>query len=195
VERAAEQVGSLEVRATMGSVVQEVAVETGKRVTVGSNIARLAVQDQLIAELQIPEAQVRDVSLDQPVVVETRNSSIQGVVSRVAPSVNNGSVQVDVKLTDELPPDARPDSSVTGEIRVAEFKDTLFVRRPAFAQSNAVVPIFRATADQEFIEKVDVRFGRGSIDQIQVLEGLVAGERVVVSDYTSLEAYSRIRLH
>jgi HlyD family secretion protein len=195
VERAEEQVGNLEVRATMGSVVQDVAVQAGKRVTVGSNIARLAIQNQLIAELQIPEAQVRDVSLDQPVVVETRNSSIHGVVSRVAPSVNNGSVQVDVKLTDELPPDARPDSSVTGEIRVAEFKDTLFVRRPAFAQSNAVVPIFRATADQEFIEKVDVRFGRGSIDQIQVLEGLVAGERVVVSDYTSLEAYSRIRLH
>jgi len=195
LQRAEEQVSNLKVRATMDSVVQDVAVQTGKRVTVGSNIARIAVQDQLIAELQIPEAQVRDVAVNQSAVIDTRNSSIDGVVSRIAPSVNNGAVQVDVKLTGVIPPDARPDSSITGVIRVAEFKDTLFVRRPAFAQSNAVIVVFKATDDHEFIEKVDVRFGRGSVDQIQILEGLVAGERIVVSDYANLESYSRIRLH
>jgi hypothetical protein len=179
----------------MDSVVQDVAVQTGQRLTVGGNIARLAVEGQLIAELKIPEAQVRDVSLDQPAVVETRNSSIDGTVIRIAPSVNNGSVQVDVKLTGELPPDARVDSSITGEIRVADFKDTLFVRRPAFAQSNAVVAVFKETADHDFIEKVDAQFGRGSIHQIQVLDGLGVGDRVVVSDYTNLESHSRIRLH
>jgi len=195
LQQAEERVGNLEVRATMDSVVQDVAVQTGQRVIVGGNVARLAVQDELIAELQIPEVQVRDVALDQRVIVDTRNSSINGVVARIAPSVNHGSVQVDVRLTDELPPDARPDLSVTGEIRVAELKDTLFVRRPSFAQSHSLVPIFRATADDEFIEKIDVRFGRSSLTQIQVLEGLAAGERIVVSDYANLESYSRIRLH
>jgi multidrug resistance efflux pump len=195
LQQAEERVSSLEVRATMDSVVQDVAVQTGQRMAIGSNIAKLAVQGQLIAELKIPEAQVRDVSLDQPAVVKTRNSSIDGVVHRIAPSVTNGSVQVDVKLIGEMPRDARLDSSITGEIRVGDFKDTLFVRRPAFAQSNAVVAVFKETADREFIEKISVRFGRGSIDQIQVLEGLEAGDRVVVSDYANLESYSRIRLH
>ena len=195
LQQAEERVNNLEVRATLDSVVQDVAVQAGHLLTIGSNIAKLAVQGQLIAELQIPEAQVRDVSLDQPAVVKTRNSSINGVVNRVAPSVNNGSVQVDVKLIGEMPRDARLDSSITGEIRVADFKDTLFVRRPAFAQSNAVVAVFKEAADHDFIEKVSVRFGRGSINQIQVLEGLEAGDRVVVSDYTNFETYSRIRLH
>jgi multidrug resistance efflux pump len=195
LQQAEQRVENLEVRATMDSVVQDVAVQVGQRLTIGSNIAKLAVQGQLIAELQIPEAQVRDVSLDQPAVVETRNSSINGVVHRIAPSVTNGSVQVDVKLIGEMPRDARLDSSITGEIRVGDFKNTLFVRRPAFAQSNAVVVVFKETADHEFIEKISVRFGRGSIDQIQVLEGLEVGDRVVVSDYANLESYSRIRLH
>ena len=195
LQQAEERVSNLEVRATMDSVVQDVAVQAGQLLTTGSNIAKLAVQGQLIAELQIPEAQVRDVSLDQPAVVKTRNSSINGVVHRIAPSVTNGSVQVDVKLIGEMPRDARLDSSITGEIRVADFKNTLFVRRPAFAQSNAVVVVFKETADHEFIEKITVRFGRGSIHQIQILEGLAAGDRVVVSDYANLESYSRIRLH
>jgi multidrug resistance efflux pump len=195
LQQAEDRVSNLAVRATMDSVVQDVAVQTGQRMTIGSNIAKLAVQGQLIAELQIPEAQVRDVSLDQPAVVETRNSSINGVVHRIAPSVTNGSVQVDVKLIGEMPRDARLDSSITGEIRVGDFKDTLFVRRPAFAQSNAVVVVFKETADHEFIEKISVRFGRGSLDQIQVLEGLEVGDRVVVSDYANLESYSRVRLH
>lgn len=195
LQQAKERVSNLKVRATMDSVVQDVAVQAGQLLTIGSNIAKLAVQGQLIAELQIPEAQVRDVSLDQPAVVKTRNSSINGVVNRIAPSVTNGSVQVDVKLIGEMPRDARLDSSITGEIRVADFKETLFVRRPAFAQSNADVAVFKETADHEFIERVSVRFGRGSIDQIQVLEGLAVGDRIVVSDYTNLESYSRIRLH
>ncbi len=195
LRQAEERVSNLEVRATMDSVVQDVAVQAGQLLTIGSNIAKLAVQGQLIAELQIPEAQVRDVLLDQPAVIKTRNSSINGVVSRIAPSVSNGSVQVDVKLIGEMPRDARLDSSITGEIRVGDFKNTLFVRRPAFAQSNAVVAVFKETADREFIEKISVRFGRGSIHQIQVLEGLEVGDRVVVSDYANLESYSRIRLH
>jgi HlyD family secretion protein len=195
LQQAEERVKNLEVRATMDSVVQDVAVQAGQRLTTGSNIARLAVQGQLIAELQIPEAQVRDVSLDQPAVIETRNSSIGGVVHRIAPSVTNGSVQVDVKLIGEMPRDARLDSSITGEIQVGDFKDTLFVRRPAFAQSNAEAAVFKETADHEFIEKVSVQFGRGSIHQIQILEGLAVGDRVVVSDYANLESHSRILLH
>jgi HlyD family secretion protein len=195
LQQAEERVRNLEVRATMDSVVQDVAVQAGQRLATGSNIAKLAVQGQLIAELQIPEAQVRDVSLDQPAVIQTRNSSINGAVIRVAPSVNNGFVQVDVKLIGEMPRDARLDSSINGEIRVGNFKNTLFVRRPAFAQSNADVAIFKETADREFIEKISVRFGRGSIHQIQVLDGLEVGDRIVVSDYADLESYSRIRLH
>jgi hypothetical protein len=102
---------------------------------------------------------------------------------------------VDVKLIGEMPRDARLDSSINGEIRVGNFKNTLFVRRPAFAQSNADVAIFKETADREFIEKISVQFGRGSIHQIQVLGGLEVGDRIVVSDYANFESYSRIRLH
>ena len=170
-------------------------LEPGQRVLIGSNIAKLARQDQLIAELQIPESQVRDVQIDQAVVIDTRNSTIHGRVSRIAPSVENGTVQVDVELDQPLPTDARPDLSVTGEIRVAEFVDTLYVRRPAFAQSGSTAQIFKRSRDLGFIDKVSVQFGRGSVNQIQILGGLGVGDQIVVSDYADLQAYSRIRIN
>ena len=98
LQMAEQQVANLKARASMDSVVQEVPLQAGQRVSVGGNIARLARQDQLIAELKIPESQIRDVMPNQPVVIDTRNSIIHGHVSCIAPSVENGSVQVDVEL-------------------------------------------------------------------------------------------------
>jgi hypothetical protein len=131
-----EQVANLQVRATIDSVVQDVAIEAGQQVIMGSNLAKLAQQNELIAELQIPELAIRDVALGQSIMIDTRNNHIAGTVIRIAPSVNNSAVQVDVSLTEPLPSDARPDLSIDGEILVTQLNDTLFVRRPSFAIST-----------------------------------------------------------
>ena len=136
LERAQQQVDSLMVIATIDSVVQEVPVEPGQRVSMGGNIAKLAQKDYLIAELQVPELQIRDVVIGQHVIIDTRNNKVAGIVTRVDPAVVNGNVQVDVKFIGDLPKDARPDLSVDGEIITTKLTDTLYVNRPIFAQSQ-----------------------------------------------------------
>ena len=75
-QRAQQQVESLKVHATMDSIVQAMPMELGQRVLIGNNLARLARSGEFIAELRIPEKQIKDVTLGQSVVVDTRNSNI-----------------------------------------------------------------------------------------------------------------------
>ncbi len=190
-----QQVAELQVTASMDSVILEVPVEPGQRVGMGSNIAKLAQQKQLIAELQVPEIQIRDVTVGQQVKLDTRNNLIQGVVSRVDPAVINGNVQVDVQITGALPDDARPDLSVTGDIKITEIDDTLFVARPIFAQSRSSGAFYKVSQDGNAASRVELSLGYGSVNQIQVLSGLEAGDRIIVSDPAQFERFQTFRIN
>ncbi|MFT5297246.1 MAG: HlyD family secretion protein [Colwellia sp.] len=190
-----EQVANLQVRATIDSVVQDVAIEAGQQVIMGSNLAKLAQQNELIAELQIPELAIRDVALGQSVMIDTRNNHIAGTVIRIAPSVNNSAVQVDVSLTEPLPSDARPDLSIDGEILVAQLNDTLFVRRPSFAQSNRSVKLFKLDTTGDSAKKVAVEFGRGSVQKIQIKNGLSVGDQIIISQSEEIQRFNTISIN
>src|SRR3954447_11680222 len=92
------QVDSLKVRAGIPGVLQEMPVQVGQRVAAGAVLARVARPEKLKAQLQIPEVLAKDVKLGQTATVDTRNGVINGHVSRVAPSVQDGTVLVDVAL-------------------------------------------------------------------------------------------------
>jgi len=189
-----EQVDNLQVTASIDSVVQDVAIEAGQQVVMGSNLAKLARQDELIAELQIPELSIRDVALNQVVSIDTRNNQIKGHVIRIAPAVNNGSVQVDVELIQPLPSDARPDLSIDGEILVANLANTLFVRRPSFAQSNKATNLFKLDETGSYADRVVVDFGRGSVQKIQVNSGLEVNDQIIISQNDDIERFDRISI-
>lgn len=195
LERAQQQVNSLKIYATIDSVVQEVPVEPGQRISMGGNIARLAQQDSLIAELQVPELQIGNVAIGQRVIIDTRNNKVAGIVSRVDPAVVNGNVQVDVTFIDPLPLDARPDLAVDGEITITEITDTFFVNRPLFAQSQSYSSLYKLSEDGQFAERVKVKLGQGSVNQIQVIEGVAVGEKIIISDSSRWDSYQKIRIN
>lgn len=195
VQKVEQQVDSLMVRASMDSVIQEIPLQLGEQVLPGANMVKLARQDELIAELQIQEAQIRDVSIGQPVLIDTRNNTVNGVVTRVDPAVIGGTVQVDVAFVDPLPADARPDLSVDGEIQVSHIEDTLYVSRPLFSQSHSQTAVYRLTQDGDYAERVQVRLGSGSVNEIEVLQGLQAGDQIILSDSSSWESHDLISIN
>ena len=190
-----EQVANLKVTATIDSVVQDVAIEAGQQVLMGHSLAKLARQDDLIAELQIPELAIRDVAIGQPVIIDTRNNQVAGKVIRIAPSVAKGSVQVDVEFTQKLPNDARPDLSIDGEIIVAQIDNALQVKRPSFAQSNRSAKVFKVSANGDSASLISVQFGVGSPKHIQVKDGLQAGDKIIISQNEEFERFERISLN
>lgn len=195
LERAEQQVKNLMVYASLDSVVQEVAVEPGQRISMGSNLAKLAQQDSLIAELQVAELLIGEVSIGQKVTIDTRNNKVEGIVSRVDPAVVNGSVQVDVRFTESLPSDARPDLSVDGEIKITDIADTLFVSRPIFSQSQSHSTLYKLNDEGDFAERIKVKLGKGSVNQIQIIEGLSLGDKVIISDPSSWQGFEKIRIN
>lgn len=191
-----QQYGDLRVRAGMHGVLQQLAVEVGQQVQPGANLARVSNPQRLKAEVRIAETQQKDVKIGQSATIDTRNGIIPGRVIRIDPSVQNGTVAVDVMLEGELPPGARPDLSVDGTIELARLPDVIKVQRPAFGQENSTIKLFKLEPDGQHAEAVTVQLGRHSVTEIEVRSGLRPGDRVIVSDTSQLgDNANRIRLN
>jgi HlyD family secretion protein len=194
-ELRARQMQGLQVRAGIAGVLQQVPVEEGQQVAAGTNLARVARPEVLMAELRIPETQVKDVTIGQRVSVDTRNGIVPGQVIRIDPAVLNGTVLVDVDLEGTLPPGARPDLSVDGTIQIERLDDVLFVGRPAYGQPESEVRLFRLDVETGIAQRVPVKLGRASVNLIEIQQGLQPGDQIILSDTSQWDEYDRLRVN
>ncbi|GHG78536.1 HlyD family efflux transporter periplasmic adaptor subunit [Comamonas sp. JC664] len=188
------QVESMKVVAGEDGVLQELPLELGQWVTPGVLLAKVVKPERLKAELRIAETQARDIQPGLKALVDTRNGVVEGEVARVAPAASQGTVRVEVSLPAELPRGARPDLTVEGTVELERLGDVLSVGRPAGAQPNATMALFRLMPGSDEAVRVPVQLGRGSVNAVEVLQGLQEGDQVVLSDMAAWDAVERVRL-
>ncbi|MFW6199557.1 MAG: HlyD family secretion protein [Gemmatimonadota bacterium] len=194
VEFNQNRVASLDVTAGVDGVLAELPVEEGQWVTAGGTLARVVQPGRLKAEIRIPQTQAQDIVVGQPAMIDTRNDTIRGQVSRIDPSVQNGTVTIDVALQEELPRSARPDLSVDGTVVIEQLDDVTYMGRPAYGQAESRVGIFRVTPDGEYADRITVALGRSSVNEIEVREGVQRGDVVILSDMSQWDSSDRVRL-
>jgi HlyD family secretion protein len=190
-----KEVDELTIRAGITGRIQEMTLQVGQRVKPGDVLAKVAQPRKLMARLQIPETQAKDILLGQSAQIDTRNGIVPGHVMRIDASIVNGTRTVDCKLDGPLPKGAVPDLSVDGTIQIEKLADVLYVGRPVFAQPNSPGTLFRIDPDGKGAERVAVRFGRASVNSIEIADGLKAGDRVILSDMAAQDQYARVRLN
>ena len=190
-----KQVESMKVKAPDDGVLSELPLELGQWVTPGALLAKVVKPERLKAELRIPETQAKDVALGQKAEIDTRNGIVPGVVSRIAPSASQGSVLVEVQFGGaELPKGARPDLTVEGTVELEKLNNVLYVGRPAGAQPDSTVELFKLVKDSDLAVRSKVKLGRSSVSTIEVKDGLQEGDAVVLSDMTAWDNAERVRL-
>jgi HlyD family secretion protein len=190
-----QQVADLSVQAGINGILQRLPLEEGQQVTTGTQLAQVADPSRLKAVIRIPETQAKDVQIGQEAVIDTRNGIVEGRVARVNPTVVGGTVDVDVQITGDLPRWARADLTVEGSVQLASMDDVLYVGRPSFARENGTVGVFKLTPDGNSAERTRVAFGKSSVSEIQVIEGLAEGDKVILSDTSQYDNNDRLRIN
>lgn len=191
-----EDYKSLKIRAGAAGVLApiQVPIELGQQIGTGQMVARITNPERLMARLQIPQGQARDVRIGLPAEIDTYNGVVSGHVSRIEPTVMEGNVTLDVSLDGELPKGARPDLSVVGTIEIEQLIDILYVGRPVLASAGSKVELFKLIEDGRFAARVPVQFGKTSVSTIEVLDGLVVGDEIILSDVSQWDTADKIRL-
>ena len=193
-ERAKDQVSNLQVVSSIDGVVQDLSVDVGQQMQPGAAIGRIAQPGELYAELRIPAREATDVQRGQKVLVDTRNGTVNGVVSRIDPAVRDGTVIVDVDLEGEMPQGARPQLQIEGIVYIAQLKNALYVGRPSYVKPDAALSVYKLDDSGSYAERSVIKTGKVSLDYVQIVSGLEEGDSIITSDTNEWQSKDRILL-
>ena len=191
-----ERLQSMRVTVPVGGVLAalDIPLQEGQWVQSGQNLTRVVVPGRLKAEIRITQTQAQDIVIGQTALIDTRTDTIIGSVTRIDPAVRNGTVTIDVTLPDNLPPSARPDLSVDGNVIIDRLDEVTYVGRPTFGQANQRVSIFKLTAEGDYADRVTIQLGASSVNDMQVMEGLQLGDVVILSDMSRWDGFDRVKI-
>lgn len=195
VLRLSDQLASLQVKAGFSGVVQEINVEPGERLNAGHAVARIVNPDYLIARVRVPERSANRVQYALPVTMELGPQQISGSVARIDPSVRDRMVDVDIAIDPSHSAVLRPDLSVTARIELDRRENVLLLNRPVHVDDDADrIHLFRLNPHADQAERIEVRIGRKSNQQIEILSGLEAGDRAILNDLAEWRDQPRLRI-
>lgn len=185
---------ALQVRAGIDGVLQRLPIELGENVIAGENLAIVGSVSSLIAQLKIPQSQAADVSMGNQVSLTVANQQVAAKVSRIDPVVTDGYVTIEAAISQQLPAGARPEINVQGFVTASTIQDTLYVELPANIAGNTSANMFVVDDEQQLATVASVKFGRVAGRYIEVVDGVKAHERIVVSDVDQWRDYKQIVL-
>ena len=173
-------------------VVTWTLTEEGAAVRKGDVVARVADLSAFRVDASVSDAYASRLSAGLPVQVRVDDRVLDGQVTDVLPTVQNGVITVRVALTDPSHAALRPNLRVEVFI-VTDHRDrALRVRKGSSTSGEGVQQIF-VVRDNRAV-RTRVRFGIASFDYVEVAEGLSAGDEVVVSDMADYQHLSSIRI-
>ncbi|HYK89148.1 MAG TPA: M56 family metallopeptidase [Acidobacteriota bacterium] len=146
-------------------------------------------------ELRVPEVQSKELKPGQRVSILARGGkdATMGRVVRVRP-IAQGENTIDVQIEGALPTSARTGGQVDGTIRLETIQNVVFVGRPVKGLANSEGTLFRIEAGGTQAVRVRVKFGRASVNALEIVSGLSPGDKVILSDTTAFIDSDRINL-
>jgi len=175
----------LVIHADIAGVLQSMPVTLGQSIGAGEQLALVASNKTMIAQLKIPQAEAQNIAIGHQAEINTRTALVKGIVNRIDPVITNGSVLIDIDITDELPTNARPELKVEGKIEVGVLSNALYVKQPVGVKANSTKQLFTLLADQQSATLRTMKFGRVIGNNIELLSGASKGEQFIVSDTSS----------
>ncbi|MDR1813293.1 MAG: efflux RND transporter periplasmic adaptor subunit [Tannerella sp.] len=181
--RSLERLDKLIVRAPVDGQVSFISVIPGERVSAGQNIGELKLIDQIKISTKVSEYYIDRIALGLPASITYQNARYPLKITKINPEVRDRQFEVDLVFTDERPDNVRIGKSYRVQIELEQPEEALVVERGNFFQYTGGQWVFRVDETGERARKTQVSIGRQNPRQYEILNGLNAGDKIIVTGY------------
>lgn len=182
------RLGYMTLRAPFAGVVSERLVEPGDAVAANTHVLTLIDLDTLITEVSVSELLLPHLRVGDPATVRIDalgGTEFPGSISRIHPTLDPGSRTGVVEVALEPVPDGARPGQYCRVVLTSRGAERRLIPFSALRRDRIGEHVFRLT-DQGTVERVAVRSGLRLADRVEVLEGLDAGDRVVIKGFLNL---------
>jgi HlyD family secretion protein len=180
VVEARRLVEALTLHAPFDGQVGQIQVPQGTSVVANGAVLSVVDLSRFEVEIKVPESFARDLGLGMAAQLTSgAGEPYPGEISAVSPEVVNGEVTTRIRFSDQQPPGLRQNQRLSARIVMDTRRDVLKLERGPFVDESGGRHAF--VVEGGVATRRAVRLGASSLQEIEVLEGLKAGDRVVVS--------------
>ena len=174
-------VDALSVRAPVAGRLLDFNLQVGQTVRPDQHIGRIDDPRRFKLSAQVDEFYLARVAPGRRGSVSVGGRDYAVEVSRVFPQIKEGRFAVELVFSAGQPDSLRPGQSADTRITLGNASKTLVLPNGAFINDSGGAWAFIVAADGASATRRPIRLGRRSNSQVEVLGGVAAGERVVVS--------------
>jgi HlyD family secretion protein len=178
------------------SRISKIEVRKGSRTNNGDIIAEYYKFNDYVAKMNISEHEYNKIPKMANVILETVYGKMEGKISEAEPIMRKGSVEIEIIITGKILDKIRHSTVVQGEIIIDE-RNAMFIEKGSMFASNSEGYLFvqsRKENDEEKFEKRLVKFGDRSRNKMEILSGLVEGDKVITSNMDNYFDYDQVEV-
>ena len=186
------QVDGLNVKSPVDGQVGQ--VQVADRASVAKDAPLLTVVDlsALEVEIKVTESLARDLRPGMAADLEGGGHHWQGTVSGVSPEVVAGQVTARLRFGAEKPAGLRQSQRLSVRIFIDRRDNVLMVDRGSFVDQEGGG--FAYIVHGNVAERHPVQLGAASVAKVEILEGLAAGDQIVISGTDAFNGAQRVIL-
>ena len=189
-----QQQDYLNVKSPVDGQLGSLMVELGQSITRGFRIGQINILTSYKIEADVDEHYIDRIRTGLSAYIERPNDTLQLEIKKVYPEVRNGRFKIDLVFTGKLPENIRIGQSYFIKIKLGQAAEAIQLPQGGFYQTTGGQWIFVVDQSGQFAVKRNIRIGRKNPQYYEVLDGLVAGEQVIVSDYTIFGNNDKVEL-
>jgi HlyD family secretion protein len=174
---------NLNVRAPVDGQLGLLTPEIGQNIQRGANMGQINVLTSYKVVAQIDEHYIDRVRTQLSATLDRQGTEFNLVVKRVYPEVRNGTFEIDMIFRDSMPDNIRTGQTYYTSLQLGQPKVSVLVPIGGFFQETGGQWIFVLDPTESFATKRNISIGRKNPKYYEVLSGLTAGEKVIVSGY------------
>lgn len=179
----------LDIRSQIDGELGLLDVELGQNVVSGQKIGQINDLSDFKVQAQIDEHYIDRVRTGLSATFERQGSLYLLSVRKIYPEVRSGKFRTDFVFTDTKPENIRSGQTYYINLELGQSSESLLLPRGSFFQSTGGSWIYVLDESGSKAYKRNIRIGRQNPQYYEVLEGLAAGERVLVSGYEGFRAH------
>jgi HlyD family secretion protein len=187
-------VDALAVRAPVAGRLTNFRLQVGESIATGKNIGRIDDPLRFKLSASVDEYYLNRMAVGRRGGVKQDDKNYAADISTIYPQIKDGRFTVEMVFTNGQPPVLNPGQSLDARITLGEPAPALLLPNGAFINDSGGAWVYALDATGRGAQRRAVRIGRRNNSQIEVLDGLAAGDMVILSSYAAYGNSPRLQI-
>jgi HlyD family secretion protein len=187
-------VDALAVRAPVEGRLTNFRLQVGESIATGKNIGRIDDPARFKLAASVDEYYLNRMAVGRSGSVKQDERIYAVAIGAIYPQIKEGRFAIELVFKDGQPPVLNPGQSLDARITLGEPARALLLPNGAFINDSGGGWVYVLDATGGGAQRRALRIGRRSNSQIEVLEGLAAGDKVILSSYAAYGNSPRLQI-